>query len=94
MSTNLEIKNVESQNSLQENEILPSCHMSTEDRKKRLDIALKYKEKNNFYGFYYLLNTDHTITSQLASDFIELNYSLDALVQKVDNLYRNLIGRY
>ena len=55
MSINLEIKNVESQNSLQENEILPSCHMSTEDRKKRLDIALKYKEKSNFYGFYYLL---------------------------------------
>lgn len=54
MSANLEIKNVESQNSLQENEILPSCHISTEDRKKRLDIALKYKEKNNFYGFYYL----------------------------------------
>jgi glycosyltransferase involved in cell wall biosynthesis len=43
-------------------------------------------------GFWHLLNTDHTTSTKLAKEFVELNYSINGLVKKIDGLYSELLG--
>ena len=59
---------------LQNNELLPPCHISNEERSKRLNTALKYKEKSNFNGFYYLFK-DYSCIFLLIYLFNNINFS-------------------
>lgn len=43
-------------------------------------------------GFWHLLNADHAMTTTLAKEFVELNYSVNGLVRKIDSLYKVLWG--